>query len=202
MGGRLCFFTSVRPANPRAVLGDLLELTGANVAWLVGQEDFNSSSWEAFQTGLPAAARTIHRSGSAEIAVTTSPAAAKKAEQVPIPDVPKFYEEPWGLLVQFAGSPLGNGLEQEIAAAVPKEIRGDWIPAAPVIKLGWHDVFGSVEHRQGRYHGRAFLSFELEGEWYPRDWARFRAALFDLPQVRELRRNVEAIVGPVEQCLI
>lgn len=202
MGGRLSFFTSVKPADPRAALRDVLQLTGADVAWLVGQEDFGSSSWDEFQKGLPAASRTTHKTGPVEIAVTQAPVAAKNAQNVPIDNVAGMYEEPWGLLIQFAGSPLGTALDQEIRAAIPKAIRGDCIPSAPVVRMGWHDIYSSVEHKEGRYYGRAFLSFELEGEWYPKNWAAFRNALFEIPGVVELRRRLEAVVGPVDQCVV
>lgn len=202
MGARLAIFTQSRPVDAKGSLLGVLRLTGASTAWIVGQEDFSADSWDEFVQGHPAASVVTHRSGLAEIAIPSPSASGVTKENVPVETVPSYFQEPWGLMVQFAESPLGTSLYHAVEAGIPESIRGQCIPCAPIIKMGWHDVYGSVEQREGRYYGRSFLTFELDGDSFPNDWTRFRAAIMDLPAIRQLREQLAGVVGQVDQCVI
>lgn len=96
---------------------------------------------------------------------------------------------------------IGRDVYNKIWKFIPKSIAGEFAPASPSIRVGWHDIFETAESEMGSFFGRAFFSFGLFGSGTPIDWEEYRRAVIDVPAVQTLRADLEQIVGPVKHCV-
>lgn len=192
--GEVVFFTEREHPSPRVLLAQVLRLVGATTiahAWRTLEEDLG---WEAFKRDLDREFQTV------EIAEDDIPT-EMVAQVIPIEEVPKLYREGVSLRVHFGPNQFGELIEAAINTRIPEPIRGNFRPASPTFVVGFHDIFEYAEHDEGYLFGRAFFSFSLFGYSTPNDWQRFREVIFDVPEIADLQKRLEAIAGPMKRCV-
>jgi hypothetical protein len=113
----------------------------------------------------------------------------------------KEYREELPLLIDLGGIPVQQKLAKAILDGIEAETRGDFVPRSGGVEIGFHDVFECAEHEEGFLFGRAFLEIQFHGYSSPNDWESFRSKLFALPEFNEVRDELQAIVGPLQQCV-
>jgi hypothetical protein len=192
--GQLVFFSEIEQGDPCGVLRAALVLTGSQTAWFVTRSLCADRSWDAFQEELQREREVVETDEDLTPSETLG-------EGMPIDRVPELYVPGRTLSVHFARSDLETRIHSEISGAVPESVRGDFVPARPIVTIGWHDVFEWAENDAGHFFGRSFFSFSLFGQRSPNDWNKCRELLPQVPMVRELRQRIESIVGAVEHCI-
>lgn len=192
--GCLTFFTESRLEDPRLVLWETLGIVGSDTILLAARTLEPSREWQAFQEALDRPRHIV------EIDEESVPTEYIK-QVIPIKEVPKLYHPEGTLNVTFGKTPLGTQMEAVIKTAIPESVRSNFVPCAPSIYIGWHDIYESAEHEEGRLFGRAFFSFTLFGYGSPNDWAGFRRAVFQVPEVAALKCQLEVAAGPLEECV-
>jgi hypothetical protein len=123
----------------------------------------------------------------------------------PPPSVDEFvnyYREGTSLGTECVGSPLALRIKEAVAAAIPVSVRGDYVPTDLGVRIGFHDIVDDAEHEEGLLIARPFLSIGFFGYSTPNDWKAFREAVFQIPEVQAVKRDLETITGPLEQCII
>jgi hypothetical protein len=121
---------------------------------------------------------------------------------VPLSQLSGLFMSDRVLKVRFGETPLGLRIDQAIRAEIPESIRGDHAPCDPFLVIGFHDLFFEDEsHPEGRLVGRPFFSFQLFGYGTPSDWKQFRALIFGVSELKELKAKLEAFTGPMAQCV-
>lgn len=111
----------------------------------------------------------------------------------------RYYRENIVLSAKLYSSPIGLKIGRSVETQVPKEIRGDFIPTDPIVKIGWHDLWECAEHHEGLFFARAFLSVGFFGYFTPNNWQAFREAVFKIPEIQEVKTDLERVVGmPLE----
>lgn len=125
-------------------------------------------------------------------------------KNVPIENVPDFYNEENCLWVNLGICPLSTYLHESVLKGIPEEIRSYFAPGQQgmSIYIGHHDLFGNVKDESVDYVATSFCSISFDSYGCPKDWNIYRAILFSLPEVHEVKQKLEAIVGPLEQCVI
>lgn len=91
-------------------------------------------------------------------------------------------------------------LIDEMTRAIPESIRDYFVPYGFGICIGPHDIFDTVEHEDWHLFGHSNLTVSLYGDSCPHDWQRYRELVFEVPFIRQLKADLEAIVGPLQQC--
>ena len=201
--GELTFFTERELADPPHVIAQVLRCTGydgtCGAARTIGEE----RSWEASH-------EPVNEEDIIVAADDGSPLVMWDPEDVEIEDlgyglgvrdVPALYEPRKCLMIRLPMEPLGTAIGEALRAAIPPEIDGGFLPREPIIKIGYHDIFEDAEHDEGYFFGHAFFSFSLFSYTTPLDWPRYREMVFQVPAVQDLKRQLEEIVGPLEQCV-
>lgn len=114
----------------------------------------------------------------------------------------RYYRDGALLVACLDGSPVGLRIGRAVEAHIPQEIRGDYAPWDPWIRIGWHDLWECAEHEEGLFIARASLSIAFFGYSSPNNWKAFRRAVFELPEVRSAKADLERVVGqPLEQVI-
>jgi len=104
------------------------------------------------------------------------------------------------LAATLDGSATGVRIGRAVEARIPEDIRGDYAPWDPFVQIGWHDLWECAEHDDGLFIARAFLSIGFFGYSTPNNWPAFRKAVFQLPEVQEIKVDLERVIGqPLEE---
>jgi hypothetical protein len=113
----------------------------------------------------------------------------------------KLYRDGSALLLMLVGRSKLFERMVEITSAIPESIRGYFVPSSPWINIGYHDIFDAFESEQGHLYGRAFFSIKFDCPGMPHNPKEYRRLLFEIPEIDEIRKGFESIVGPLEQCV-
>lgn len=182
--GNLTFFTTVRLSDPQAVLRAVVEFLQPQCIPIIARGTEEEHSWADFL------------------------ADRDEPDDQMLPSLPgaegldRYYREGVVLAAHLDGSPVGLRIGRAVESHLPKEIRGDYAPWDPYIRIGWHDLWECAEHEEGFFFARAFLSIAFFGYFSPSNWKEFRRAIFELPEVRSAKADLERIVGqPLEQVI-
>ncbi|MCA9307205.1 MAG: hypothetical protein R3B46_13755 [Phycisphaerales bacterium] len=88
------------------------------------------------------------------------------------------------------------------ARTIPKELRGDYeVANGMFIRVGPHDIFECVENDRGQLFGRAELSVMISSYFCPNNWVATRAAVLDLPIVKETQAKLSTILPDLQTCV-
>jgi len=93
---------------------------------------------------------------------------------------------------------IGLVMEQHVRE-ISETVRDTFIPCSPSISIGPHDVFDAASEPPQLF-GHAMLSIGFFGYGAPHDWQRYRELVFEVPFIKQLQANLEAIVGPLQRC--
>jgi hypothetical protein len=116
-------------------------------------------------------------------------------------DIIPLYKDGTSLLVLFCNTRIDSYIVDSINKSIPENIRGNFLPTEVSIKVGYHDLYEYAENDDGHLFGRPFLSVRFFGYSTPNDWDGFREMVFKLPEVQTLKKELEQILGPLEQCV-
>jgi hypothetical protein len=182
--GSLIFFTSTAPNDPRASIRALAAYLNPVCIPIVARSFAEEHSWQNFQADLD------------------------DPSDEPLPSLSgatgldQYYRSGFRLLGALDGSSMGLIIGRAVERQISNEIRGNYAPWDPWIRVGWHDLWECAEHDEGLFIARAFLSVAFFGYSTPNDWQAFRRAVFDLPEVRSTKADLERIVGqPLEHVI-
>ncbi len=111
------------------------------------------------------------------------------------------YQSPGKTVTFFLNNlDYGEVLKDELARAVPESIRDYFVPYEFMICIGPHDIFDTIEHEDWHLFGHSNFTVLLGGDGCPHDWQRYREIVFEVPFIKQLQANIEAIVGPLQRC--
>jgi hypothetical protein len=192
--GELVFYTQVAIAHPARAVLDVMHLAGAERIAIASRTLEPDRGWRALQETLeePFVAAQV-----AEDDVPTE----YFYDGLDLDTAAELYLPDKCVRLHMGRNRIGRELFQAIGEYVPESIAGEFSPSSPIIVVGWHDIFENAEHEEGHFFARAFFSFRLYGIKSPRDWNRYREMVFDVPKVVEVKRRLEDVVGPLEQCV-
>jgi hypothetical protein len=182
--GSLTFYKTRRLDAPPAVLRKLIQLAAPEHVLELFRSVGEDNGWEVFQRGGPGVRdEMLQRPQSLEELVSQ-------------------YRDGTRLSVDAVGSPLARRVQDAIASQIPPSIRGDFVPTDQLIRIGYHDIWDDAEHEEGCLIARAFLSIDFFGYSTPNDWLSFREQVLRISEVHAVKRELEAITGPLDQCII
>lgn len=121
-------------------------------------------------------------------------------DRVPLEALCEFCVPGRAVIAQVVTSDLAERMFKELQV-IPEAIRRHFVPCAPIIHAGWHDLFECSEVEAGHLFGRCQFSVSFMGWGCPRDWQAYRRIAFQQPIVVELRREFERFLGPVQTLL-
>jgi hypothetical protein len=181
-GGSITFYATRRIDPPSAVIRNLLELLQVETVVGGSRTLVEDTEWEHFlrDEDVP----TEYLTG-----------------EVSRENLPSLYKEGSSLSAILLRSPLSDRIYRAVEAAIPLAIRGNFRPTELYVTIGWHDLWENAEHDEGFVFARAFLSIHFYGYGTPSDWPAFRGAVFQIPEVLAVRRELEAVTGPLDQCV-
>jgi len=188
--GDIVFFTTVKPPDPKAVVLALLECTGAEhvcAAWRTVRED---RTWNFIQQNLRATGDEAF----------TQPVKSLNVRDMSLREVASLYDEDRYLTINVGpgAKRLGLRVWRAVHDGIPEEIRGNFEPAAVYIGVGYHDLTECADGEEDRYVARAFFSVEFFGYGVPHRWRDTNRLIFELPDIVEVKQELEAILGPLE----
>jgi hypothetical protein len=122
-------------------------------------------------------------------------------EGLNLQELSSLYHEPSSLTIELKSCALSTRVENAVLEGISHSVRGDFLPAAPFVTIGFHDIYDDVEHEPGLLYGRAFLSVRFFGYSTPAEWELFREQVFALPEIRRVRAELESVTGPLEECV-
>ena len=197
--GELVFYTLHEPENPKECLLQLCRLSGAqSVEWVSYLEE--EKRWFQIPEDLP-------------IIEVVGPF-PKLAENIPIEEVAKFYNHKECLDISIGICPLSHKV-YEATLKIPEELwrteSYHFIPGSQgmSIEIGYHDLFELTSDPSGYgeeycpIYGpiyvvhNVFCSVHFASYGCPTDTERYEEIVFSLPEIREIRKEIEAIIGPV-----
>lgn len=182
--GKLVFFTRKKLPDPKNVFRHVLRVMGA--------------------TGFVYAHRSIgedHRWDDLTQETRSDPTESEEVGQgMSLDTLHSLYQEPCSLTVLLKSCAMSDSIMNAVWNGIPPEVRGNHCPTDPYVTLGYHDIVEDAEHESGFLFGRAFLSIFFFGYNTPMDWELFREHAFSLSAVKHARADLEAVVGPLEQC--
>ncbi len=195
--GDIVFFTTARLENPARLLQRVIDYTGADHLIFVSRLLTPDTSWRR------AKSEPVY---SVDDPPGVYPQDEDPSEQIgrkwPVDQAAELFV---GLdlrhIFYVRASPRGRSIYEAINRDTPETIRGTFWVVDVSVWIGFHDLFEFSEHLEGRYFGRASFSFHVSGHGCPNDWAEFGRRVFDVPEVRSLKADLESIVGPLEQCV-
>ncbi len=167
----LVFYLTLRPQNERLALARMLEILGVDPVWLVTRRPQDSADAPAAQQFSMADWEQFHK--------------------VPRNQIPPLITSDSVLMVDSGGGPLADDIVADIQSAIAPEIRGDALPASPVIELGNHAV--NAMEFAGSESGLPLFcaaSFKLFGYGTPNAPERMESAMLRLPSVRALQGSL------------
>jgi len=104
------------------------------------------------------------------------------------------------LRVSFSKDAITQMLSQAVRENIDPKLHNGWIPMECYLGFGFHDIYEELEHEDGFLFGHATFSCRVSAYGFPSDYGAFREALFGLPEVQEVQKQLEAIAGPLERC--
>jgi hypothetical protein len=126
-------------------------------------------------------------------------------EMLPSPIEPKdwvkYYREPYRLSGEFSGTAMGKRIMEAVEAGIPQGVRNNFLPSDLIVWAGEHLLWEDAENEEGVLIARPYLSVKFFGYGTPLDWKAFRREVFVLPGVQEAKRELEAILGPLQECV-
>ena len=112
--------------------------------------------------------------------------------------MPGHYRDGRSLSAEFPLSPLVPRMARAIQEGMPEAVHGWCLPDSLFVTIGFHDLFDVTPDDEALYVARPFLAFRFWRQCVPTDWREFRARIFNLPGVVAVRRDLEAVTGPLE----
>jgi len=194
--GFLTFFTTREHRHPDELIRSSFALIGTEKAWLTRRSRMPDRSWDSWRVQYD----SNFKRG------PLMPEEFDKrwerfGENLPLDRVVTTYKPSLLLAMQFTTTKLGDQMEPLLDDKIPKNTRGNAHLGAPLLKIGWHDIWEGAEHDEGFLFGRAFFSLALSGPGTPNDWPAYRKLVFEIPEVIQLKKDIEAFAGPCEQCI-
>ena len=121
-------------------------------------------------------------------------------ENVPIEKVTEFWEKGKCLWIDLGICPMSERMREAIEKGIPAEVREFFAPGFDGMNftIGYHDLVGEGPGGP-RYLGIVFLSIAFSSIGVPKDWELFEGLVFELEEVQEIKRELEEVVGPLEQ---
>jgi hypothetical protein len=194
--GNVYFYSTREVSDPKRRVADLLEYFAVSI---IGRASINhdmSHSWE-------------RRHDTPEIEVIRGGAvlyrSGRESEHLGY-KVPK--EQLLSLLPHRSGV-LDLGLHvtdktAHVSEAIFRHFPPDFYVngslASAGIRMGWHDLWDEDPKGDGRdvYIARVSMLVGLHGPGYPMDFERAREIIAGVPEVREFKKELEEICGPLE----
>ncbi len=177
--GRVVFYTTHELEAPRAPIAELLAVLGGQVQGVTRTCGPERSWQEALDDSL--------------LEQTEEPFPA-----MPAAAVPALYIADRLLYAEIRHRALMDRLDNACRDTIPEDVRDNFSPGDLFVCFGPHDLFEYV--REPIYIARAFCSVRLFGWGCPKDMARYRELVFQVPEIIEFRQRVEAVLGPLETC--
>lgn len=181
--GEIVFYTKQRLDHPVLVLrriAGILQAKDVQGAWRTKVED---TGWDCFLRGDDEVPTDFFY------------------DALSIEEFEKLYVPPTSLSGKLRDSPVAARIYGAIEGTIPATIRGEFRPNEVFVTMGFHDLFEWSEHDEGLLFARAFLSIHFNGYGTPYDWPAFRQTVFAIPEVRSVKRELEAVIGPLEECV-
>lgn len=88
---------------------------------------------------------------------------------------------------------------------IPPEVRGNVFLSAAQVHIGPEHLCQScqmMDDRVSHYYGRSQFAVVFSAYSTPNDWKTFERMLFDMPEFKIFKSDLEAILGPVKQCMV
>lgn len=189
--GYLTFFSTQEIPDPAPVIATIMrDIIGAERTWITTRTRSEDRSWNRWRRMVDSDFTLEEpREPWEELPDGLTPVEAGAA-----------FRPGTRLMLMYTATPLGRWLDQ-VMRGIDEKIRGQFIPGAPTLTVGWHDIWETAENDDGTLFGRAFISLSLRGNTSPNDWPEYRRQVFQVPEVIELQQRLEKILGPVERCI-
>jgi hypothetical protein len=189
--GLLTFFSKREIPSPASVIASVMrDIIGADRTWITTRTRFEDQSWARWRRMVDSDFSLREKEQEEEwLPKGLTPEQAGQA-----------FRPGTRLMLIYTGTPLGLQLDR-VLQRIDEKVRGQFIPGAPTLTVGWHDIWETAENDDGTLFGRAFISLSLRGNTSPNDWPEYRRQVFQVPEVIELQQRLEQILGPVERCI-
>lgn len=189
--GYLTFFSTREIADPAPIVATIMrDIIEAEQAWIATRTRFEYQAWERWRRMVDSNFSLHEKQEDEEwLPKGLTPEQAGQA-----------FRPGTRLMLIYTGTPLGLQMDRAMQR-IDEKVRGQFIPGAPALSVGWHDIWETAENDGGTLFGRAFISLSLRGNTSPNDWPEYRRQVFQVPEVIELQQRLEKIMGPVERCI-
>lgn len=189
--GYLTFFSAHEIPDPTPIIATIMrDIIGADRTWIATRTRSEDRSWDQWRRMVDSDFTLDEEDQDDEWlpkGLTSEEAGA-------------LFRAGTRLMLIYTATPLGRWLD-EVMQRMDEKVRGQFIPGAPTLTVGWHDIWETAENDDGTLFGRAFISLSLRGNTSPNDWREYRRQVFEVPEVIELQQRLEKIIGPVERCI-
>lgn len=182
--GNLCFYTTNKPPAPTRALERFIGTLGPIRILGAFRTLAEERSWERFK-------------------LDDDPDQPLEyfLDSMNLEELAKLYADDRSLYARLSASEHGRRVADAVKERIPAEIRGDFVPSDPFIRIGYHDLWENSEHEEGHLFARSFLTVGFFGYSTPSHWKEFRQQIFLLPEVQAVERELEAVTGPLERCI-
>ena len=193
--GEIVFYSAVEPADPRGLLLRFLESLGIEKVFDAWRTKGVECGWDYLERNRRATGDEVYQ----------QPIEYLEVRGLKLIDVVELYLADRYLRIDVG--PLGSGgygnrVSAAIRDEVPPEVRGNFNPGAMYLGVGYHDLFEAREDEDTTvYIARAFFSVSFFGYGTPRDWPEMRRVVFHAPGIVRVKRDLEAMLGPLQECI-
>lgn len=177
--GYITFYTE-RKGDPRALIRATFAIFGSKQAKFGWRTIGADRSWARYQGLLDDEAESLRGDLSGP---------------------PESYYMPGTSVCLVIGGERWRELDAAVRRDVPQAISGGFVPSGPSVQVGEHDLFGATHADEEHYFARSFYSLRLNGKTTPNDWKAYPELALKVPEIRALKRELEAFAGPLEECV-
>lgn len=204
--GSIVFFTDATDTPPAALIRGAMEIAGAVLALSAWRSIGADREWRVMRP-VPFSRKWCRRLkrdwilAARGVVIDDDDDRELAGSNLNASEAAGLYREGASLSLLLGDSVLGSTMWSTLERSVPEDVRGNFKPGDPSIKVGGHDICEDAEHERGFLFGRAVFSFGLFGYGTPNNWGRYRELVFEIPDVVALQRQLEALAGPMKRCV-
>ena len=183
---KMCLFSEVIPQNPSNVIKSLLEKCDPNVPTFVTRYREAWQEWKKyFEEGDDS-----YTNDSADIVY-------KKHS---FDEIPQLFLPEGMLSIDPLGNPWATKITKAVLQRIDSKLHNGYISNGLTIRFGYHDIYEDWDPEEMTLYGHAQVSCSFRSYGCPTDVGDFGMQVFSLPEVIEVRSELEGIIGPMKGC--
>jgi hypothetical protein len=197
--GTISFFTENKPARPQELVVEAIDLMGPqnNTEFSINKTIEILHEWEDYKKYRDYGIETYYMEEPLSQWISLGHTSVVSQEFIETFDYNNS-------MLKISAYPISLSKKTCIPVSeISESIRGNYNINHIGFSVGYHDIYTSMEdqdNEDGRFWGRAFFEFYLGGKGFPNSLDEFRETVFNLPEIIDFKKKIEAFAGPIKTC--